>query len=71
MTEIHALFWLGSRSGTSRAYEALYERAANNLDHGAGYLTGRPLGVSFAAPWPGSACRPNRCRRGRPATCNR
>jgi hypothetical protein len=44
MAELHALFWLGCRpSSTPRAYEWLYEHALENLDHGAGYLTGRPL----------------------------
>jgi Protein of unknown function (DUF3775) len=45
MAELHALFWLGNRpSSTARAYDPLYQHAMNNLDHGASYLTGRPLG---------------------------
>jgi hypothetical protein len=45
MAELHALFWLGNRpSSTARAYDSLYQHALNNLDHGAAYLTGRPLG---------------------------
>jgi Protein of unknown function (DUF3775) len=44
MAELHALYWLGNRlSGSPRTYDTLYELAMNNLDHGASYLSGKPL----------------------------
>jgi hypothetical protein len=45
MAELHALYWLGGRpSSTARAYDSLYQHALNNLDHGASYLSAKPLG---------------------------
>ena len=45
MAELHAVFWLGNQiSRTAWAYDALYQHAMNNLDHGASYLSAKPLG---------------------------
>jgi Protein of unknown function (DUF3775) len=43
MTELHALYWLGQSSSTAKGYASLYQYALRNLDHGASYLSAKPL----------------------------
>jgi hypothetical protein len=72
MAELHALYWLGGRpSSAARAYYSLYQHALDNLDHGAAYLSAKPLSDALrrglakldklSAPYPArpvAYCRP-------------